>query len=82
MYERVFNRGINRARENYSKQVIKIRFEAFMERLLACLNELGIPEDNPTWAKAAFAPELSKPPTLYSPMILLGFDKKEYMNRV
>ncbi|GFS35098.1 hypothetical protein Acr_00g0037820 [Actinidia rufa] len=53
VYERVFNKGISRARDNYDKQVSKLCPRIFMEGWLAYLTELRIPEDNPTWAKAA-----------------------------
>ena len=53
-----------------------------MEEWLACLAELGIPNDNPAWVKAAPTPELYKPFVPYSPMILPGFNKEEYMNWV
>ena len=52
-----------------------------MEGWLACLAELGVPEDNLTWAKAAPTPKFPKPPTPYSPIILRGFDEEEYVNR-
>ncbi|GFZ04422.1 hypothetical protein Acr_16g0010460 [Actinidia rufa] len=45
------------AGDNYNKQVIKVFFESFLEGWLACLSELGIPKDNPTWVKATPAPE-------------------------
>ena len=51
-----------------------------MEGWLACLSELGILEDNPTWAKAALEAELPESPEPYSPLILPDFNKKEYMN--
>ncbi|GFZ14832.1 hypothetical protein Acr_24g0010220 [Actinidia rufa] len=44
---------------------------------LACLAELGIPEDNPTWAKAAPAAELPESPEPYSPLILPGFNEED-----
>ena len=53
-----------------------------MEGWLACLTELGILEDNPAWAKVAFAHELPEPLAPYSPMILRNFDEDEYMNRL
>ena len=51
-----------------------------MDGWLACLTELSIPEDNPTWAKVAPTPELPEPLEPYSSMILSGFNKEEYMN--
>ena len=42
--------------------------------------ELGIPENNPAWTKAAPASEFQEFPTPYSSMILPGFDE-EYVNR-
>ena len=38
--------------KNYSRQVVEIRSKAFMKGWLACLTKLGIPKDNPVWAKA------------------------------
>ena len=52
-----------------------------MEGWLACLTELGVPEDNPTWAKAAPGPEFLVPPTSYSPIVLPSFNEEEYINR-
>ena len=48
--------------------------------MLACLTKLGIPEDNPTWAKVAPAAELLESFEPYSPMILPRFNE-EYMNQ-
>ena len=75
VYERVFNRGISRARDNYDRKVTELRPEIFMEGWLACLTELSIPEDNPTWAKVAPTPELPEPPAPYLLMILPSFDE-------
>ena len=52
-----------------------------MEGCLACLTKVGIPEDNPTWAKVALALELPEPAVPYSPMILPSFDEEKYMNQ-
>ena len=52
-----------------------------MEGCLACLTKVGIPEDNPTWAKVALAPELPELAVPYSPMILPSFDEEKYMNQ-
>ena len=59
-----------------------ICLKVFMEGWLACLTELGIPKDNPAWAKVAPALEIPEPLVFYSPMILSGFDEEEYMNRL
>ncbi|GFY88976.1 hypothetical protein Acr_06g0009160 [Actinidia rufa] len=72
--------GVSRVGDNYSRQVAKIRSDAFMEGWTACLTELDIPEDNGVWAKAAPAPEFPKSSAPYSPLILLDFDELEYMN--
>ncbi|GFS37393.1 hypothetical protein Acr_00g0051720 [Actinidia rufa] len=55
--------------------------KAVLEGWLACLSELGVPEDNPVWSKAAPAPEFLESSTPYSPMVLLDFDKEEYANQ-
>ncbi|GFZ18947.1 hypothetical protein Acr_27g0006860 [Actinidia rufa] len=47
----------------------------------SCLKELGVPEDSPTWAKAAPAPEFPPSPVPYSPMIMPGFNEEEYQKR-
>ena len=52
-----------------------------MEGWLACLAELGVPEDNPTWAKAAPGPEFLVPPTSYSPLVLPRFNEEAYLHR-
>ena len=52
-----------------------------MEGWLACLAELGVPEDNPTWAKAAPTPEFPEPSTPYSLIVLPDFEEEEYVNR-
>ncbi|GFS42474.1 hypothetical protein Acr_00g0080030 [Actinidia rufa] len=52
----------SRVGDNYSRQVIKIHSEAFMEGWTACLVNLGIPKDNPTWAKAASTLEYPESP--------------------
>ncbi|GFY98933.1 hypothetical protein Acr_13g0003340 [Actinidia rufa] len=52
VYERVFNRGISRARDNYDRQVAEHCPRIYMKGWLACLAEFGIPEDNPAWSKA------------------------------
>ncbi|GFZ21128.1 hypothetical protein Acr_29g0002900 [Actinidia rufa] len=57
-------------------------FRIFMEGWLAYLTELRIPEDNPTWAKAALKPSFPESPKPYSPLILLGFNEEEYMNQL
>ena len=69
VYEQVFNRGINRAVDNYDRQVAELCPGIFMEGWLACLTELGIPKDNPAWAKATLATKLPESPEPYSPMI-------------
>ncbi|GFY86693.1 hypothetical protein Acr_05g0003320 [Actinidia rufa] len=43
--------------------------------------QLGILEDNSAWAKYAPVTDLLGFPEPYSPLILLGFIKKEYMNQ-
>ena len=81
IYERVFNKGVNRVGDNYSKLVTEVRLESFLEGWCACPTELGILEDNPAWAKATSAPEFPDLPTPYSLIILPSFDEEEYTNR-
>ncbi|GFS41177.1 hypothetical protein Acr_00g0072800 [Actinidia rufa] len=78
--DRVFTKGANWARDNYSRQVTKVRSKSFLEGWLTCMAELIVLKDNPAWTKAALAPEFPEPPTPYSPMILPSFNE-EYMNR-
>ena len=52
-----------------------------MEEWFACLAQLGILEDNSSWAKYAPIAELVESPEPYSPLILLVFNEKEYMNQ-
>ena len=66
--------------EGLAEQVAELCPKVFMEGWFACLTEFGIPEDNPAWAKATPTLELPAPPAPYLPMILLGFNKEEYMN--
>ncbi|GFY98954.1 hypothetical protein Acr_13g0003550 [Actinidia rufa] len=66
VYERVFNRAINRARDNYDRQVAEHCPRIYMKGWLACLAEFGIPEDNPAclmrrMVKKALANEVAHP---------------------
>ncbi|GFY88871.1 hypothetical protein Acr_06g0008110 [Actinidia rufa] len=81
VYERVFTRGINWAGDSYSRQVAEVRFESFLEGCLSYLKELGVPEDNPAWARAAPAPEFLEFLAPYSPLILPGFNEEEFLNK-
>ncbi|GFS32290.1 hypothetical protein Acr_00g0021780 [Actinidia rufa] len=49
---------------------------------LACLSELGIPKDNPSWVKAAHEAKLPKSPKRYSPLIPPDYNEEEYMNQL
>ncbi|GFS41435.1 hypothetical protein Acr_00g0074300 [Actinidia rufa] len=80
VYERVFNLGINRAGDNYDKQVAELCLSIYLEGWLACLTKLSIPVDHLTWTKAAPEFELMNSLESYSPLILLGFNEEEYMN--
>ncbi|GFZ14427.1 hypothetical protein Acr_24g0006170 [Actinidia rufa] len=81
VYEWVFDRGISRVRDNYDKQVTKLCPGIFMDGWLACITKLGIPKDNPTWAKITPEAELLKSLKHHSPMILPSFNEEEYMNQ-
>ena len=50
-------KGVNQTRDNYNKQVAEVYSNAFLEGWLAYLTDLGIPENNPVWAKATLAPD-------------------------
>ncbi|GFZ15729.1 hypothetical protein Acr_25g0001380 [Actinidia rufa] len=76
------SRRVNRARDNYTRQVVEVHSDSFLQGWLACLAELGVPEDNPTWTKAAPALGFPEPPASYSPMVQLGFDEEKYVNRL
>ncbi|GFS42840.1 hypothetical protein Acr_00g0082000 [Actinidia rufa] len=73
--------AVNRA-EDDQEEVTELRPRIFMEGWLACLTELGIPEDNLPWAKTAPATEFPEPPEPYSPMILPDINEEEYMNQL
>ena len=77
----MFLTGVSRDGDNYSRQVTEVHSEAFLKGWLACLAELGVPEDNPAWAKATPASEFLEPPAPYLPIILSAFDEEEYVNR-
>ncbi|GFY84010.1 hypothetical protein Acr_03g0007840 [Actinidia rufa] len=81
VYKRVFNRGISLAGDNYDRQVVALRPRILMEGWLACLTDLGIPEDNPTWSKAVLAVELLESSEPCFPMILPSFNEEDYMNQ-
>ncbi|GFZ19774.1 hypothetical protein Acr_28g0004790 [Actinidia rufa] len=75
VYVWIFNWGISRVGENYDMRIAKLHPGIFMEGWLAYLSELGIPEDNPAWAKAALEAELHKSLEPYSPQILPNFNE-------
>ncbi|PSR87997.1 Myb family transcription factor EFM like [Actinidia chinensis var. chinensis] len=70
---------ISLARDNYDKQLAKLRPGIYQEGLFACLKELGIPADHPTWSKVAPEVEQLDPTTPYSSLVLPGFDKEKYL---
>ena len=67
IYERVFDRGINRAGDNYVSKVTGVHFESFLEGWLSCLAELSVPKDNPEWTKVVATLEFPEPPCLIHP---------------
>ncbi|GFZ09226.1 hypothetical protein Acr_20g0010340 [Actinidia rufa] len=85
VYERVFTQGVNRARENYNRQVVEVRSKSELQAAicgpLSCLNELDVPEDNSVWAKAVPAPNFLESFRTFFPLILPGFNKEEFLNR-
>ena len=62
VYEQIFNRGINRAEDNYNKKVVELHHGIYMEGWLAFLTKLGVPADNPVWVKVALEVELLDSP--------------------
>ena len=42
VFERVYNREIDRAGDNYDKQLANLRLAIIQEGWLACLKELGV----------------------------------------
>ena len=72
VFEQVFNHGYNRNRDSYEKQVAKLLPSIFQEGWLFCLKELET-SNHLEWTAAAHLVELSDPPAVYSPLILLGF---------
>ncbi|GFS31869.1 hypothetical protein Acr_00g0019630 [Actinidia rufa] len=71
--QKVFDHGFNRARDSYEKHVVELHPNFFQEGGLAFLKELGIPSDHPAWNSTSPPIEPLDPPTVYSPLILLGF---------
>ncbi|GFZ19593.1 hypothetical protein Acr_28g0002980 [Actinidia rufa] len=76
-----FTLGANQAGDNYSRQVAEVRFKSFLEGWLSYLKELGVPEDNPAWTRAAPVPEFPESPTLYSPLIFPVLNEEEFLIR-
>ena len=62
VFERVYNRGIDRAGDNYDKQLVKLRPGIFKKGWLASLKELGIPSNHPAWSTAPLEVESVDPP--------------------
>ena len=81
VYERVFNRGISRAGDNYELQVVELRLGIFHESWVACLIELSIFTYHLAWPKVVPKIELPDLPDPYSALILSGFNEEEYMNQ-
>ena len=81
VYEWVFNHGYNRAGDSYERQVVKLPPNIHKEGWLGCLKEFGIPVKHPTWTMAVLRVELPNFLEAYSPLILSGFNEKEYMNQ-
>ena len=77
VFKRVFNRGYNRAGDSYEKQVAKLCPSILQEGWLACLKEFGTPSNHQSLDCLV---EPLDQPTIYSPLILLGFNEEEYMN--
>ena len=50
--------GINRATDNYDRQVAELHPGIYLDRWLVYLTELGILADNLSWTKAALDVEL------------------------
>ena len=76
-----FTLGANQAEDNYSRQVAEVHSESFLEGWLSYLKELGVPEDNLAWTRAAPIPEFPESPAPYSPLILPGLNKEEFLIR-
>ncbi|GFS39666.1 hypothetical protein Acr_00g0064260 [Actinidia rufa] len=72
---------VTEARDNYDKQLAKLRPDIYQEGLMACLKELDIPVDHPAWTKATPEVELLNSLESYSLLFLLGFIEEEYMNQ-
>ena len=49
----------------------------YREGWIACLKELGIPTEHPTWSKATPEGEQLDTPQPYYPLVLLDFDEEE-----
>lgn len=63
---------------NYDRLVAEPHLRIFIEGWLACLTNLGVPED--AWSMVAPTAELPESPKPYLPMILPDFNEEEFMN--
>ena len=76
--QKVFDRGFERARDTYEKQLAKLHPGIYQEGWLVCLKELGIAPNHPTWAVPPPLIQLLGPPMAYSLILLPSFDEVEY----
>ena len=81
VFQKIFDCGFNQAGDSYEKQLVELRPSIFQEGWLAYLKELEIPLNHLAWNAKTPPIEPSGPPVIYSPLILLGFNEKEYMNQ-
>ncbi|GFZ15656.1 homeodomain-like superfamily protein [Actinidia rufa] len=79
VFERVYNQGIDRAVDNYDKQLVNLRPSIFRDGWLACLKELGVPLEHPALSAIPPAVEPMDPPQSYFPPVLPGFNEEEML---
>ena len=70
VYQRVFDRGWNKAGLFYVRDVAQERLDGFHDGWLACLKELGTPPDHPTWVAGKPSIVFPNPPSLIMPTAL------------
>ncbi|GFZ09193.1 hypothetical protein Acr_20g0010010 [Actinidia rufa] len=78
VYKKLFDRAFERAGDVYERQLAKLCPDIFQEGWLACLKELKIPLDHPSWSSPAPSIQLPASSERYSPIIFPDFNEEEY----
>ena len=82
VFEWVYNQGINRAGDNYNKQLAELCPNIFQEGWLACLKEVVIPSNHHAWSWAPPEVELMDPPKPYYPFVLPDFNEEKLLQEM